>query len=329
MPHLAELQNKYRGQNVQIVSVSDETVDEVKDLLSQMNEEVGKTFADITSAYSLTTDPDGSVRHDYMEAANQEAIPTAFIVGKTGVIEWIGNPLVDPVVDMDEALEAVVNDSWDRDAFKKRLQIQQEFEENVNKVEMLAAAGRFDEAIKIAEDQKTAATDTPIGVEWTRIGNLLKLSGDQVDDEVVGFFRNQLLEIKGDAYAVGRFAYKIYGQAQQGTNVGPLADDSLTAVKAELDGASPDLKPLLYNAVALLNSQAGDFDAAIAAQQAAIDATTDQRMKARLTPLLEELKEKAAGDDPAEASADTPAEASADTPSEASDDTPSETIADE
>ena len=69
MPHLAELQSKYRGRDVQIISVSDESVDEVKALLGQQNEDVGKSFAEITSAYSLTTDPDRSVHTDYMEAA--------------------------------------------------------------------------------------------------------------------------------------------------------------------------------------------------------------------------------------------------------------------
>jgi len=35
MPHLAEIQNKYRGQGVQVISVSNETVEEVKDLLGK------------------------------------------------------------------------------------------------------------------------------------------------------------------------------------------------------------------------------------------------------------------------------------------------------
>ena len=40
MPHLAELQNKYRGNGVQVISVSDESLDEVKDLLGKKNEDV-------------------------------------------------------------------------------------------------------------------------------------------------------------------------------------------------------------------------------------------------------------------------------------------------
>ncbi len=120
-----------------------------------------------------------------------------------------------------------------------------------------------------------------------------------LDDDVINYFRGQLVAMKGNAYGVGRFAFTIYGQMQQGADVGPLAADALTAVKAEVDAASPDLKPLLYNTVALLSSETGDLEGAIAAQQAAIDSATDERIKSRLTPLLEELKNKAAGKEPA------------------------------
>ncbi len=134
MPHLAELQNQYRGQGVQIISVSDETLEEVNDLLGKDHPEVGKTFAEITSAYSLTTDPDRSVYDDYMEASKQQGIPTAFIVGKSGLVEWIGHP-----GNMDGPLEQVVNDSVDRDAFKAELKLQQELQEQMQKMAAMAA----------------------------------------------------------------------------------------------------------------------------------------------------------------------------------------------
>lgn len=296
MPHLAELQNKYRGQNVQIVSVSDETVDEVRDLLNKKNEQLGKTFAEITSAYSLTTDPDGSVHRDYMEAANQQGIPTSFLVGKTGLIEWIGHPM-----ELDEPLEAVVKDSWDREAFKKEMELQQQFEQNMRKVSMLAGAGKFKEAIRIVDEQKEASKDTPLGAQWDAIGYRLKLSSGMLDDDVVGYFRSQLEDMKGDAYGVGSFAFMIFGETQQGHDVGPLAEDALNAAKAEIDGAADELKPLLYNTVALLSSELGDLQGAIVAQQAAIDTAADDRIKQRLAPLLEQLKAKAAGEKNAEA----------------------------
>ena len=296
MPHLAQLQNKYRGQNVQIVSVSDETVDEVKDLLAKENEQLGKTFAEITSAYSLTTDPDRSVHQDYMEAANQQGIPTSFIVGKTGVIEWIGHPM-----ELDEPLESVVNDSWDREAFKAELlrqqEMEREFEKNMRSISTLVAAEKFEDAIALVEKLKEEAKESPLSQQWTEMAYRLYqvyLTQGTLDESKVAFFGDRLGKLQGDPYGVGRFGFITYVATQQGVEVGPLANQVLNAVKAELKDASPEQQPLLHNVIALLSSATGDFEGAIQAQQAAIDAAPDEGTKARLIPLLEDLKQKAA-----------------------------------
>ncbi len=289
MPHLAELQKKYRGRGVQIISVSDETPDEVNDLLGKENEQVGKTFAEITSAYSLTTDPDRSVSKAYMEASGQQGIPTSFIVGKTGQIEWIGHPM-----ELEEPLEAVVTDSWDRAKFKADLDLEKEFQRNVEKMSELAGAGKFAEALALADEQFAKATDEKVREQWKSIRYSLKLFIGPPDAEVLAHYRKQLAELKGDANSVGRFGFQFYGMTQQGAKLGALADDLVAAIEAEVEGAEEALKPLLHNTVALLNDAAGKTDAAIKAQQAAIDAATD-RQKTRLQPYLEELQKKAGG----------------------------------
>lgn len=287
MPHLAQLQNAYRGRDVQIVSVSDETVDEVKELLAQESQQVGKTFSDVTSAYSLTTDPDRSVHVDYMEAANQPGIPTSFIVGKSGLIEWIGHPM-----DLDEPLEAVVTDAWDREKFKEELKAKKEFEENIQRVSMLAGAGKFAEALKVIEGQISNTQDTPVHAQWIGVRNQVKLSGGLLDDDAVTYYRRQLADLKGNAFEVGRLGYSMFGAAKQGADIGPLAEDAIGAIEDEVKAAEDELKPLLYNTIALLNDSIGKTDAAIKAQLAAIEAA-DERQKSRLAPFLEELKEKA------------------------------------
>lgn len=288
MPHLAELQNEYRGRGVQIVSVSDETLAEVEALMVQQNDQVGKTFSEITSAYSLTTDPDRSVHEDYMEAANQPGIPTAFIVGKSGLVEWIGHPM-----EMDQPLEAVVTDSWDRAKFKKEFDAKQQFDRTMQQMQALAGAGKFDEAIELIESQIPKVESDMQRAQLVAISNSLKLSAGRIDDQVLAYFRGQLKEMKGNAYAIGRFGFQLYGVIQQGGKVGALADDVVAAIEAELDGAEDQLKPLLHNTIALLSDATGKLDKAIAAQQAAVDAA-DDRQKSRLMPFLEELKLKAA-----------------------------------
>ena len=289
MPHLAELQNKYRGNGVQIISVSDESLDEVKDLLGKKNEDVGKTFAEVTAPYSLTTDPDRSVYKDYMTAAKQQGIPTAFLVGKTGLVEWIGHPM-----EMDGPLAAVVEGKWDREAFQKKMVEEQEMQASMQRLSMLASTGKFAEAIELAEAQGKAATTDASKQQWMEIKHSLKLSGGLLDDESLAFFRKQIKSLKGDPYGLARLGYSLYGQAQQGVDVKPLLGAVMAAIDAETKAADPQLKPLMFNTLAMLASEAGDLKKAIAAQQAAVDGTDDERQKKRLIVMLDELKQKAA-----------------------------------
>jgi len=110
MPHLTELQEKMKDYNVTILGISDEPLQTVAGFLVKNDAENTMWWNKI--GYTLGTDPDRSVYKDYMQAAGQRGIPTSFIVGKDGHVEWIGHPM-----QLDKALEDVVNDRWDRNAF--------------------------------------------------------------------------------------------------------------------------------------------------------------------------------------------------------------------
>ncbi|MCH8824034.1 MAG: redoxin family protein [Planctomycetes bacterium] len=120
MPHLSELQEKYADYDVKFISVSEESLEKVVSFLFQENKKDGKIQND-RIAYTLTTDPDKSVKKDYFLAAGQTGIPSAFIIGKDTRIEWIGNPGY-PIGEFDAALEAVVKDTWDREESKTKFE---------------------------------------------------------------------------------------------------------------------------------------------------------------------------------------------------------------
>ena len=120
MPHLSELQEKYADYDVKFISVSDEKLETVVSFLFKENKKDGKIQND-RIAYTLTTDPDKSVKRDYFRAAGQTGIPSAFIIGKDTRIEWIGNPGY-PIGEFDAALEAVVKDTWDREESKTKFE---------------------------------------------------------------------------------------------------------------------------------------------------------------------------------------------------------------
>lgn len=172
MPHLAETQEQYADKGVQIISISDEDLETVEGFLKRPVRGAKKpktaaaeadekdaaepqSYGELTSAYCLTTDPDGSVKADYMEAAGQNGIPTCFIVGKTGFIEWIGHPMA-----MDKTLEAVVAGTWDRDVYLKQFQAEQKRDLLMTKLRRMLQRGDTEEAIEMVSEALESAEET-------------------------------------------------------------------------------------------------------------------------------------------------------------------------
>ena len=161
MPHLAETQEKYKD-SVQIISVSDEDLATVERFLAKPirggeEDAPPSTYADLTKVYCLTTDPDRSVSEDYMAAAGRNGIPCCFIVGKTGQVEWIGHPMA-----MDEALDAVVNDSWDRESFAVEFKKEQAFGVLTSEIGRALSADDLEKANELIESAKKIASGSQL-----------------------------------------------------------------------------------------------------------------------------------------------------------------------
>ncbi len=159
---------------------------------------------------------------------------------------------------------------------------------------MLAGTGKFAGAIALAESQGKEATTDASKQRWMEIKYSLKLSAGLLDDDSLAFFRNRIKVLKSDPLAMARFGYSLYGQAQQGVDIKPLLADLMAAMEEVAKDADPQMKPLMFNTLAMLASESGDLKKAIDAQQAAIDATDDERQKKRLMVMLDEIKQKAA-----------------------------------
>jgi len=293
MPHLAELQQKMRGQNVQIISISDEPLETVESFLKrETRNQAGEqtTFAAITAAYSLTTDPDRSSHEDYMEAANQPGIPTAFIVGKDGKIEWIGHPM-----EMDEPLDQVVAGTWDRTEFAEVLIAKQKLGETIQTLSRLANQGKFSEAIAVVDAELEKKLPNEIQGQLVSIKYQIKLMGGMIDEEVVAFIRSRIASAQGNAIGVAQVAVQLMQVVQQTPAVAEqpamktLIAETIVALQAEVAGAEKPIQPLLLDTIAHLQEATGDLDAAIVSQEAAV-AAADERTKARLSNYLEELK---------------------------------------
>lgn len=147
MPHLGEVQARYKDK-VTIIGVSDEKLPKVVQFLASPAGK-DKTWFDQVQ-FAMATDPDQSVKNDYFTAAGQRGIPSAFIIGKDGHVEWIGHPMA-----MDKPLAAIVDGSWDREAFRKERErsqaMQREMMQIRAKLAEAMAAKRHDEALGLID----------------------------------------------------------------------------------------------------------------------------------------------------------------------------------
>ena len=105
MPHLASLQTEY-GDKVTFIGITAEDNDVVSEFMTQ-DSRGGKPWSEVLT-YTIALDKGRETNAAYMEAAGQNGIPCAFVVGKTGNVEWIGHPAA-----IDEPLKQVIDGTWD------------------------------------------------------------------------------------------------------------------------------------------------------------------------------------------------------------------------
>lgn len=104
IPHLTELQKRFKDKGVVFIGVSNEKSDVVKKFVTKMGDKMD---------YAVAIDG-GKTSEGYMEAFNINGIPHAFVVDKDGRIVWQGHPMAG----LDTTLEKVVNGKYDLAAAK-------------------------------------------------------------------------------------------------------------------------------------------------------------------------------------------------------------------
>jgi thiol-disulfide isomerase/thioredoxin len=145
IPHLTELQEKYKDKNVTFIGVStdgERTVDEVKPFVKKMGERMN---------YTVAIDKDGATARVYMDAFGQGGIPHAFVVNQKGEIIWHDHPMSKY---FEEAIEQVVEGKFDLATAQKLLAKR---EEERRKMERLAAyVGEYFRLVQSAGNEKEA-----------------------------------------------------------------------------------------------------------------------------------------------------------------------------
>ena len=108
IPHLSELARKYKGRGVTFIGVDvwEQDQSKVRPFVDEMGEKMDYSVAlDIIPGQGGPYD--GAMAKAWMKAAEENGIPTAFVV-RDGKIAWIGHPM-----DIDAPLAKVVEGTWD------------------------------------------------------------------------------------------------------------------------------------------------------------------------------------------------------------------------
>jgi hypothetical protein len=233
----------------------------------------------------------------YMRAAKQNGIPSAFIVGKDGKIEWIGHPM-----EMDQPLTKVVEDGWDRDAFALRYNEEKGLETLKEQLgELLQdpsdqnpSAKKIDAAFALI-DQFYQKLKTPSVIKQTRFLKFdLLIQFRSESPETVAVGREVLEDFSARPIELHSLAYGIYEFANAGHLQNPqLIVEALKATEAVLPKVPAEQRGTVLDTIAHLQFKTGDIESALkSAREAAkaSDATPD--IVSFVTKLEEELNKK-------------------------------------
>jgi tetratricopeptide (TPR) repeat protein len=286
MPHISKLQDEY-GEKVRIIGISKEKEDVVREWLPK-EREPGVTW-DQTVTYSLAMDTAESQMYEtWFRAAGRTGIPSAFLVGTDGVIEWIGHP-----ARIDEPLAKVIDGSWDRQAaiaaYEEELKVMKARAEAAKMQVALNSAIRdkdWDRALVLADEVIAKTPESPFP-KLTK-ASVLAMSGNS---EGASALVDEL--VKSD-WESGSLLPTIATGIVAGRLPGSLDDAERLAKRAvEVIG---DKHYSGRHALATVYAEKGQLDEAIAWERKALELNEANVVVLRALRLLEAKKEAAEKD---------------------------------
>jgi len=277
MPHISELQREY-GDKVRFVGVTQEAEDVVTGFLQSAGPG-GETWDDVID-YRLALDDGGWTNNAYMRAANQNGIPCAFIVGRDGIVEWIGHP-----ASIDQPLKQIVDGNWDRQAAVEEIKQQEMFKQYAQKLNGMLRSGDFDAALSLLEEMERSSG----GKSMPLLNNRLMILTMADRAEEASKVRNELVELAWDDASVLNGVAWETASAEKPTDL-ELALKAATRaneIREEKDAA-------ILDTLARCHNELGKLDEAIKVQQKAVD--LDSNMQEIAEALKRYQDEKAAAD---------------------------------
>ncbi len=89
IPHINELFQANAGKGLEVIGISDETREKVEPFIRKQGGRM---------SYTVAIDPEKKMSQAFMQAAGQNGIPCAFVIGQNNKIVYIGHPMKDEFV---------------------------------------------------------------------------------------------------------------------------------------------------------------------------------------------------------------------------------------
>ncbi len=261
MPHISELQTEY-GDKVRFVGVSNEKETVVRDFL-KTDQAKEKTWDEVIS-YTLAMDENDQTNERYMLAAKQEGIPTAFIIGKDGHLDWIGHPM-----EIEKPLKEVVDGTWNRAAAIQEMVEREEARKRaqVLQVKMGEAVQNqdWDSALSILDElTKDQPADAP-GIVLTRAAFLRKAGRD---DDARTAVQDITKKHWDDSNTLNAIAWNLAAE------MGGVELDLALEMALRADELEEGKSASIHDTVARVYYEKEDLDSAIQWQEKAVAAAT-------------------------------------------------------
>ena len=307
MPHLSEIQKLKKDYDVTIIGISDEKLEVVQEWLKTENKELQKTWDEVIG-YTLTTDPDRSAYESYMYGVGAGGIPTAFIVGRDGKIEWVGNPhpnmkqFEPSLKTIDEALDAVVAGTWDRDAFAKEFEPKAE-KDRTELAKRLTAQAKFKphlDALKKARDAQDWAaaeraldelvkiSERPAQYEFQKF--TLLLNEQKNPGKAYEYARTLIEKHDKEAMFLNQIAWYIVDNPAVTERNYDVALEAATRANQ----AANESDAAILDTLARVHYEKGDLAKAVETQKKAVEHITDGPMAEGIKEALKKYEEELA-----------------------------------
>jgi len=280
IPHLTELQKKHKDVVVIGVSAFEQDFGKVKPFVEEMGAKMDYRVAmDAVPAGQPANE--GAMAKNWMDAAAQDGIPTAFIVNADGNVAWIGHPS-----EMDRPLADVVAGTYDLAAaaaqFKDKMAQERKLKTIFAKVRE-AMQARDPKALLAAVDgaiQEDAKLEVQLG--GLKFGALC----DAGDVDAAAAYGRKLVDgaLKDNAEELNQLAW---GVVDPDKVKGKKPDAKLLRVALDAAAKAVDLTRGTDGNVLDTLAQAhylnGDFAKAVEVQEKAVKAAPDKpELKSRL-----------------------------------------------